>query len=124
MMAGLLDSASGATLNVIPLRHGITDRDIEYLDHWMRAGQRMGLHDSQVCHGRGGGEPQGDYIVLWVRENADPAYIIAAEGLTWKVADMIRGICLGSFRTIGAALHFIRPVLQIGIAVLLVEQLI
>lgn len=123
-MAGLLDGASDAAPNVVLFRPVVTDQHRDYLERWMRAGRRMGLHDSQIYQGRSRDEPQGDYIVVWVRENADPAYVIAAAGATWVVTDTIHDVALGTFCTIQTALQFIRPVLSLGVAAILAEQLI
>lgn len=118
-MTTLLETAGIAAGNVIPFRTNVTDSQQAYLRRWLAAGRCMGLHDGQVCAGTGCGEPAGSYIVVWVRENADPAYVVAPEGSFWRVRDSIRDATLGSFRTLEAALNFIRPVLFMGVALLL-----
>lgn len=118
-MTTLQQAAGIAADNVVPFRANISDRQQLYLRRWLTAGRCMGLHDGYVCTGSGRGEPSGSYIAVWVRENADPAYTVAPEGSFWRVRDSIRNATLGSFRTLEAALHFIRPVLLMGVALLL-----
>lgn len=118
-MRVLQQAAGVAGGNVIPFRASINEAQQVYLRRWLTAGRCMGLHDGHVCAGRGRGEPPGSYIVIWVRENADPAYIVAPEGQFWRVRDNIRDVALGSFRSLEAALRFIRPVLLMGVAMLL-----
>jgi hypothetical protein len=60
--------------------------------------------------------PAPDYVLVWVRENIDPAYIIRPEGLMWVVIDAVRQNRLASTRSFAAALHFIRPVLKLEAA--------
>lgn len=69
---------------------------------------RLGLVASQT--GR------TDYVLVWVRENIDPAYMILPEGATWLVVDAVREQHLARVRTFAAALNFIRPVLPLEAA--------
>ena len=52
-----------------------------------------------------------EHVLVWVRENADPAYMIRPEGMRWQVIDHVRSHKLGNFPSFEAALHCIRPVL-------------
>lgn len=89
---------------VVPLRLSVLPRHRSYLLAWVEAGHRMGLCDADVASG---GEPE---VYVWVRENADPAYVIRAEGMSWVVVDHLRARKLGAFRSFEAALYCIRPV--------------
>ena len=55
-----------------------------------------------------------EHVMVWVRENADPAYMVRPEGMRWLVIDHVRSHKLGSFSSFEAALHCIRPVLSAG----------
>lgn len=94
----------------VEVRSCITDVHRAHLKRWLFAGRRMGLHDGQIFYGRVPGEPPGPYIAIWVRENADPAYIVKPDGRRWSVADAVRNVPLGNFDRLEAALQFIRPV--------------
>jgi hypothetical protein len=59
------------------------------------------------------GEPQRDYVLIWVRENSDPAYMVAPEGGGWLVTDALRQQPLATLSSFEAALNFIRPVLPL-----------
>lgn len=94
----------------VETRSCITDAHRAHLKRWLFAGRRMGLHDGQIFFGQVSGEPSGPYIAIWVRENADPAYVVKPEGRRWIVSDAIRNMPLGNFDRLEAALQFIRPV--------------
>ncbi len=95
---------------VVPLRLSILPRHRQYLLAWVEAGNKMGLCDADVASG---GEAE---VYVWVRENADPAYVIRAEGMSWVVVDHLRARKLGAFRSFEAALYCIRPVTPSTIA--------
>jgi hypothetical protein len=69
----------------------------------------MGLHDADVSYWTPVGERHEGYVLIWVRENADPAYRVIPSGARWKVIDHLRNHTLGRFASFEAALHFIRP---------------
>ncbi len=93
---------------VVPMRLAVLPRHRSYLLAWLQAGGRMGLCDADVASGA---EAE---IYIWVRENADPAYAIRAEGMSWVVIDHLRGRKLGAFRSFEAALFCIRPISPTG----------
>ena len=98
--------------NVVVLRQRLLAHHRTVLNRWLEAGRRMGLCDASVCLS-GPGRAEADYVVVWVRENPDPAYLIAAEGMSWRVTDCIRDRILARHASFEAALHFIRPVLNV-----------
>ena len=89
---------------VVPLRLHVLPRHRAYLQAWVSAGARMGLCDADVGTGRDA------EVFIWVRENADPAYVIRAQGCSWVVYDHLRDQKLGAFRDFEAALFCIRPI--------------
>lgn len=89
---------------VVPLRLAVLPRHRRYLDGWVRAGARMGLCDADV-----GGDRVAE-VFVWVRENADPAYVVRADGMKWVVLDHLRARRLGAFLKFEDALACIRPV--------------
>lgn len=101
--------------NVIPIRQRIMPRHAEVLARWLEAGRRMGLCDASAFSpervGFGSEGPRQDYVLVWVRENIDPAYMVMAEGLQWVVVDAVRQLTMARLPTFEAALDFIRPVL-------------
>lgn len=72
----------------------------------------MGLCDASAFTPDASAREQ-DYVLVWVRENPDPAYIITPIGLRWAVTDAVRGCELIRTLSFQAALHFIRPVLPL-----------
>lgn len=111
----LVIEATVAT-NVVPLHPRVMPRHTALLARWLAAGQRMGLCNAQAFY-PGKSEPQQrDYVLVWVRENADPAYMVHPEGTVWVVTDMVRQMVLVRLSTFGAALNFIRPVLPLEAA--------
>lgn len=98
--------------NVVPLRQRLLTHHRAVLQRWLAAGRCMGLCDASACAATPGVD-ETDYVLVWVRENPDPAYMIAPEGMRWRVTDCIRGQVLGRHPTFEAALHFIRPVLKL-----------
>ncbi|MBS4075248.1 hypothetical protein KGY14_08585 [Ameyamaea chiangmaiensis] len=97
--------------NVVPLRLGILPRHRDYLMRWLEAGMRMGLCDADVCRED---NRLFDMVLVWVRENADPAYGVHPEGMRWVLTDHLRDHRLGTFATFEAALQAIRPVMPAG----------
>ena len=59
------------------------------------------------------GESDTDYVLVWVRENPDPAYMVSPEGMHWQVIDCLRNERLSQHSSFEAALNFIRPVLKL-----------
>ena len=106
--------------NVVLLHQRIMPRHTAMLARWLDAGRRMGLCDaSAFLPNRLGAAPQAgqtDYVLVWVRENIDPAYMILPEGATWLVVDAVREQHLARLGTFAAALNFIRPVLPLEAA--------
>ena len=105
--------------NVISFRLCFLPRHREHLMRWLQAGASMGLCDADVSPRE---TVQHDsvmleHVLVWVRENADPAYMVRPEGMRWLVIDHVRNHKLGSFSSFEAALHCIRPVLSVGATV-------
>ena len=110
-MVPLSSLQDAAASNVIPFRLGIAAQQVAYLADWLKAGRSMGLLDAEPGPRRGGAVPEcADHVLVWVRENPDPAYMVRAEGFQWVVIDNIRAAELGRFRTFESALQYIRPV--------------
>lgn len=99
--------------NVVPLRQRIMPSHTALLARWVEAGRRMGICDASmfVPHGETVGFDQANYVLVWVRENIDPAYMIVPEGNGWMVVDAVRQQNLVRVRSFAAALNFVRPVL-------------
>lgn len=102
-----------AVSNVVPFRMGILPRHREYLAHWLNAGLCMGLCDADICRDEEASHAEAEQILVWVRENADPAYIVRPEGNRWVVVDAIRDRELSRQSSFDLALNFIRPVLPV-----------
>jgi hypothetical protein len=81
------------------------------LRRWLAAGRCMGLCDASAFPPVPG-EIETDHVLVWVRENPSPAYMIAPEGMHWRVTDCVRGHSLACHPSFEAALHSIRPVLK------------
>jgi hypothetical protein len=110
MPAPLLDIPANS--NVVPLRLRFLPRHREYLMRWLEAGTSMGLCDVDVSpRTPTDSAVMLEHVLVWVRENADPAYMIRPDGMRWLVLDHLRDHRLGSFASFEAALHCIRPVL-------------
>ncbi|WP_459986939.1 hypothetical protein [Komagataeibacter kakiaceti] len=99
---------------VVSLRQGFLPRHREYLMRWLQAGACMGLCDADITSHNEHDEPDIEHVLVWVRENANPAYMIRPEGMGWILIDQIRNHPLASYRSFEAALHAIRPVLACG----------
>lgn len=102
--------------NVIPLKLGLLPRHREYLSRWLEAGSRMGLFDAEITpsplEGHDG-EAQVAHVLVWVRENPDPAYMLRPHGMRWVLIDHLRGIEIGAYASFELALNTIRPVLPL-----------
>ncbi|MBV9538636.1 MAG: hypothetical protein JOY70_06855 [Acidisphaera sp.] len=96
--------------NVVPFRLSVLPRHRVLLQKWLSAGRCMGLCDASL-YGPSADGPKTSYVLVWVRENADPAYMVFPEGARWVVTDHLRQHHLARVRTFEEALHFIRPVL-------------
>jgi hypothetical protein len=108
-------SETASAGNVVVLHPRLARRDLALLARWLESGRRMGLCDASAFpaeRGTGGHE----YVLVWVRENPDPAYMIRAEGRAWVVRDAVRAHDLARLPSFAAALHFIRPVLSLEVA--------
>ncbi|MFT8817431.1 MAG: hypothetical protein ABF826_05335, partial [Komagataeibacter saccharivorans] len=102
---------------VVSLRQGFLPRHREYLMRWLQAGACMGLCDADVANRNEHDEPDIEHVLVWVRENANPAYMVRPEGMGWALIDQIRDHHLATYRSFEAALHAIRPVLSCGATV-------
>ena len=102
--------------NVIPLHQRIMPRHVELLARWLEAGRMMGLCDASTFKAERSGQLEAvrasEYVLVWVRENIDPAYLIRPERIGWTVIDAVRDNELGRTSSFGAALQLIRPVLK------------
>lgn len=104
-----------ANSNVVPMQLRFLPEHRAYLTRWLNAGMAMGLCDADVS-------PRTpidsavllEHVVVWVRETANPAYLIRPDGMCWLVIDYVRNHKLGSFPSFQAALYRIRPVLDCG----------
>jgi len=98
--------------NIVVLRQRLLTHHRELLARWLEAGRCMGLCDASAYQ-TGPDRAEPDYVLVWVRENPNPAYMITSEGMRWRVTDSIRGEPLASHASFEAALHAIRPVLNL-----------
>lgn len=100
--------------NVVTLHARVTDHHLAYLARWLKAGQRMGLCDADIVSiDSACGKGVQRQVVVWVRESADPAYLIGPAGLKWVVFDAIRDNVIGEYRSFEHALAAIRPVIAL-----------
>jgi hypothetical protein len=101
--------------NVIPLRALFLPRHHESLVRWLAASAPMGVSDAEVATGSAPASAVAahpvEHVLVWVRESADPAYMIRPLGLRWAVIDHQRNYELGRHSSFEAALNAIRPVL-------------
>lgn len=98
---------------VIPFRQKLLPRHHRYLAQWLAASERMGILDASIEKNSEASATASHLVVVWVRENADPAYIISLNGPQWVLTDCLRGSELGRYRDLSEALHTIRPVLPL-----------
>lgn len=101
--------------NVVPFRLSVLPRHLALLEQWLSAGRCMGLCDASLYE-PGSEGPKTHYVLVWVRENADPAYMVVPDGARWCVTDYLRERTLARVRTFEEALQFIRPVLPAPVA--------
>jgi hypothetical protein len=114
-LARAVDIGEVCATNVVVLHPRITARHTALLARWLEAGRRMGLCDASAFS-PDRGDRQRDYVLVWVRENPDPAYMIQYESGAWVVTDAVREHELARLPSFAAALHFIRPVLPLEAA--------
>jgi len=91
-------------------------RHTALLARWLAAGQRMGLCNAEAFYPGKSERNRRDYVLVWVRENADPAYMVHPEATGWVVTDLVRQMVLVRQPSFVAALNFIRPVLPLEAA--------
>lgn len=114
--APAMPDAESWAANVVPLHMRLVPRHMTVLHRWLEAGRPMGLCDAcaylpEAEGGRGAGW-SAEYVLVWVRENASPAYRVSPDGVAWTVTDCIQNRMLARLRSFEEALNFIRPVLQ------------
>lgn len=110
-----VDIGENGTANVVVLHPRITTRHTALLARWLEAGRRMGLCDASAFF-PDRADRQRDYVLVWVRENPDPAYMVQSVGSAWVVTDAVRERELARQPSFAAALNFIRPVLPLEAA--------
>ena len=105
---------------IVRLQQRVLPCHTELLARWLAAGRRMGLCEAAAFRPERPGVlpfgPRHDYVLVWVRENSDPAYMVLPDGVQWTVVDMLRQQKLRSVGSFAAALDFIRPVLPVEAA--------
>ena len=104
--------------NVVLLRQRILPSHTALLARWVEAGRCMGICDASMFapHTDAATAAGSNYVLVWVRENIDPAYMIVPEGSEWMVVDAVRQRNLMRVRSFAEALNFIRPVLPLEAA--------
>ena len=102
--------------NVVVLRQRIMPSHTALLARWVEAGRRMGICDASMFVPHATSTDAENYVLVWVRENIDPAYMIVPEGTHWMVVDAVRQQNLNRLRSFAEALNFIRPVLPLEAA--------
>lgn len=102
-----------ATGTVVPFRQKLLPRHQQYLAQWLQASEKMGILDASIENNPLSSKSahNDQIVVIWVRENADPAYIIRPQGHVWCLIDCLRDNELGRFTSLSMALYTIRPVL-------------
>jgi hypothetical protein len=101
--------------NLIVLHPCLSPPHTALLARWLDAGRRMGLCDASAFF-PDRRTRRRDYVLVWVRENPDPAYMIQSESRHWIVTDAVRQNELARLPSFAEALHFIRPVLPLDVA--------
>ncbi len=102
--------------NVVLLQQRILPSHTALLARWVEAGRRMGICDASMFVPHAPAADAVNYVLVWVRENIDPAYMIVPEGRQWTVVDAVRQQNLTRLRSFAEALNFIRPVLPLEAA--------
>ncbi|GBQ04776.1 hypothetical protein [Saccharibacter floricola] len=112
----LTTSHQTSICEVIPLRQRILPRHKDYLMRWLEAGEAMGLLDAAVDTLSSSPIPYevAEQVLIWVRENAEPAYIVRPEGRGWVLIDHLRDREIGRYVNFTTALRTIRPVLPLN----------
>lgn len=102
--------------NVVPLRQRILARHKEYLLRWLEAGESMGLLDAAIDTLAYSDIPYEttEQILIWVRENSEPAYVIRPKGRYWVLVDHLQNREIGRYVNFATALRTIRPVLPLN----------
>ncbi|QNT78037.1 hypothetical protein [Entomobacter blattae] len=97
--------------HVIPMKKNFLPRHYEYLMRWLEVGSSMGLCDVDISPRFSANQEHDtiDYILIWVREKPDPAYMIKPIGTKWVVIDHLRNYQLGQYKNFEDALLRIRP---------------
>lgn len=113
--APAVEITEDAVSNIVILHPRITPRLTALLARWLDAGRRMGLCDASAFF-PDRSDRQRDYVLVWVRENPDPAYMVQSERGVWVVTDAVRERELARLPSFAAALNFIRPVLPLEAA--------
>lgn len=108
--AAASSSSQQGPATIIPFRQKLLPHHRRYLAHWLTASQPMGILDASIESTQDSPSP---LIVIWVRENADPAYLIRLDGHQWVLIDCLREHELGRYKNLNMALHTIRPVLPL-----------
>ncbi|MCQ0041173.1 MULTISPECIES: hypothetical protein [Acetobacteraceae] len=98
---------------VVPFRQKLLSHHRHYLATWLIASEKMGILDASIESSPDQQTADPSLVVIWVRENADPAYLISLRGPYWVLTDCLRDNELGRYRTFSEALHTIRPVLPL-----------
>ncbi len=101
--------------NVVSFKLTFLPRHVAVLNQWLKAGRCMGLADASVYPPEDGG-PSTEFVLVWVRENTDPAYLVTPEGAYWVVTDYVRNRRMARTRAFEEALNTIRPVLSTHVA--------
>ncbi|MBA5724872.1 hypothetical protein [Bombella favorum] len=104
------DRAAGI---VVPFRQKLLPHHRHYLAKWLAASEKMGILDASIEAAPEQRTDDANLVVIWVRENTDPAYIISLSGPEWILTDCLRDNELGRYRNLSEALHTIRPVLPL-----------
>lgn len=102
--------------NVISLRQRILTRHKKYLMRWLKAGESMGLLDAAVdtLSYSDISYETTEQVLIWVRENSEPAYIVRPEGRCWVLIDHLQDREIGRYINFAIALRTIRPVLPLN----------
>lgn len=108
--AATASSSQQGSAIVIPFRQKLLPRHRHYLAEWLTASEPMGILDAAIETIENEPSP---LIVIWVRENADPAYVIRLDGPQWVLVDCLRENELGRYKDLASALHTVRPVLPL-----------
>jgi hypothetical protein len=101
---------SGNTTNIVSIWSRLSTGNREHLSLWVKSGRALGLLDAETVQTNGGIDGGRLHVLVWVREAADAAYRVDANGCGWTVTDNLRGNELSRHETFEMALEAIRPV--------------